>query len=195
MILNRYKITVKARQNGRLPGYLGSLLRGIWGETLHQYHFLAYNYLFKHQLNPAHPFFNFLGKNPPVPYWFYAPLKLREIRKNETFHFYFTMLKNPFLNTQNLTLLFQRAFDRPVYNGFFAGEMISIEPAGFKENSPEIPLIDFKNLIPSAGRIKVKFPVPVSLMRKNSLFLPPIRRIFFSFWPTGPSCSNVKRNC
>ncbi len=173
MLLQRYKITVITTENSRLPGFLGSFLRGVFGETLKNYHPMGYQYFFRLQLNREHPYFKFFGNNPPAPYWFYIPRRVREIPAGETFHFFLTFIDNPFFPPESIPVLFRHAFERPLYKNQFKGKLFDVETAGFKPESPDLNIKKLKNLHTSGTDFTVHLPVPVSIKRDKKL-LPPV---------------------
>ena len=173
MLLNRYKITVTAVEDGSLPGFLGSFLRGVFGETLNRYHPLGYRYFFRLQLKREHPYFKIFGNNPPAPYWFYIPRRIREIKTGESFHFFLTFIENPFFPPESLPVLFNHAFERRLYKGRFSGRLSSVEMQGSAPGNPQIDIKHLDNLHTVHKDFIIQMPVPVSLMR-NKIPLPPV---------------------
>ena len=180
MHLHRYKITVRATADSRLPGFLGSFVRGVFGETLKRYHPPAFQYFFKPELPREHPYFRLFGHNPPAPYWFYIPRRIRHISRGETFHFFFTHLVTPFLPPESIPVLFMHAFQRPLYHRQFQGTLHSVEAAG-RNQSPLIRLQDYEHIEQPGDHFRIEFPVPVSLMREGNPIPPASKHDLFHF--------------
>ncbi len=180
MLLHRYKITIRALADSQLPGFLGSFIRGVFGETLKHYHPPAFQYFFKPQLSRQHPYFSLFGSNPPAPYWFYIPRRIRELPRGETFHFFFTHLTTPFLPPESIPVLFMHAFQRPLYHRQFYGSLQGVEAAGHR-NTPFIRLRHFESVSQSSDRFRVEFPVPVSIIRVRKPVPPSSKEELFHF--------------
>lgn len=180
MKLHRYKITVRAIAESRLPGFLGSFVRGVFGETLKRYHPPAFQYFFKLRLPRQHPYFRFFGHNPPAPYWFYMPRRIRHLNPGDTFHFFFTHLYTPLLPPEAIPALFSHAFRRSLYRRQFHGTLAAVEPAGHR-NSPLISLADFKSAVQPARNLRIDFPVPVTLIRNGKIIPPADMHSLFHF--------------
>lgn len=92
MKLTKYKLTLKSLEDTVLPGYLGSMLRGAFGEALMQYDEDLFNKFFKNKIDENSPVYKYTNETPPPPFIFNPLKKYEFIRKKQDIIFTLSLI-------------------------------------------------------------------------------------------------------
>lgn len=168
MHLTRYKITYTAQADAVLPGQLGSMIRGIFGETLMANDAGMYQKFFQPNVVPSKSILKYISSDLPAPFIIYPVKRYDFVRQNQEIKFIFTLLGR---YRQYENDIFE-VFDRIQNTGINQGKL-SVGNLQFEQilhNHKET--VDFTNFKPPTQKISnltLQFKTPVALYSKKQL--------------------------
>jgi len=94
MHLTRYLLQFEVLTDCVLPGHLGSLIRGLWGEVMKGYDTELYQRFFNPQIDMSNPAYKYVSNNPPPPFMIRVHKTHEYLRQGATFNLTFTLFGN-----------------------------------------------------------------------------------------------------
>jgi len=168
MKIKQYEITYTALDDAVLPGQLGSMLRGVFGETLMQYDADLYEKFFEPVVSKENPAYKYVNDAPPAPFVIYPVKKYDFIRKNRPVTFVFTLMGEYRFYENNLIEVFKAMAKSGFNKGRLPVKLESIR--GLTRNGKE--LIDFAGFPPPEEEIRtieISFKTPFSVSYNRQL--------------------------
>ncbi len=168
MKITRYKITYTALTDAVLPGQLGSMIRGIFGETLMRHKPEIFQKFFYPDMPAGEVVKKYISSDLPAPFIIYPVKHYDYVRQNQEISFIFTLIGK---YRQYEELIFD-TFDRIQNTGLNQGT-VPVGNLQFEQllhNHKEIIAFDnFKPPKQSVRRVTLQFKTPVSLNSKKQL--------------------------
>ena len=168
MKITRYQITYTAQADAVLPGQLGSMIRGVFGETLMQLEPDIYQKFFHPDIPVDEVVGKYISRDLPAPFIIYPVKRYDFVRQNQEIRFYFTLIGN---YRQYEDVVFQ-VFDRIQNTGLNYGKVpvahLQFEKIYYKHKES----IDFNDFTPTGkniSKITIHFKTPVALNTKKQL--------------------------
>ncbi len=168
MIITRYKITYTALTNGVLPGQLGSMIRGVFGETLMRYHQDLYQKFFHPEIKLDEIIKKHTGNDLPAPFIIYPVKHYDFVRQNQEITFIFTLIGKYRQYENQIYNIFKEIQNTGLNHGALPVTNMQCEPMIHNHKK----IIDFYDLKPpqqKISRITLQFKTPVSLNSKKQL--------------------------
>lgn len=168
MKLTQYKITYTALSDAVLPGQIGSMIRGIFGETLMAYDAALFQKFFQPDALPSEAVLKYISNDLPAPFIIYPIKKYDFVRQNDSISFIFTLIGD---YVQYEKTVFE-IFDQIQHSGLNHGKL-PVANLQFEQiiiNHKEI--IDFNYFKPPTQKVSnltLQFKTPVALNSKKQL--------------------------
>ncbi len=159
----------QARNDSALPGYLGSMLRGIFGRTLREYDAGLYDKFFHPRIAASNPAFKYTGTNPPAPFMISPAHQMQFIRHGETIKFTLTLFGEYRLYEPQIREVFHRMAERKWYHNRLRVAFQSVSVLTTATGKPVFDWDDYRQITASGSRLHLAFQTPVALMHNRRL--------------------------
>jgi hypothetical protein len=166
MKLLKIHIRFEALNDSLLPGQTGSMLRGVFGETLMEYDEQLYQKFFHPQIPPEHPLQNTISDNLPAPFFFFPLKKYNYIRKGQYIDAQLTLIGNYQNYQKQINDVIKQMCQRKWYNDTL---QVKLAETNKQPSTIIIDYNDYKNLKPGKNNYTLLFKSPVSLSSGGKL--------------------------
>jgi CRISPR-associated endoribonuclease Cas6 len=168
MKLLKLHIRFEALNDALLPGQTGSMLRGIFGETLMEYNPQLYQKFFHPEITGNRTLKQEISGNLPAPFFFFPLKKHNYIGSGQHIDTHLTLL-GEYRNYQNeIAGVIQQMCNRKWYNSSLQVKLNGIEPLQNQDKNL-FDYNDFKNLKPAKNIYTLKFKSPLSVSSGKKL--------------------------
>ena len=168
MQLTKLNIKFEALNDSLLPGQLGSMLRGIFGEALMQYDEKLYNKFFHPEVSPDNPAYKYVSNSPPAPFIFFPLKKYDYIRRGQSIDIHLTLIGKYALFKQEVIEVIKLMTEQTWYHQKLQVKLLEIKPEKNGEKT-EFDYNDFLQKIPQKDTYSLIFKSPLSIASSKKL--------------------------
>ncbi|NPA44866.1 MAG: CRISPR system precrRNA processing endoribonuclease RAMP protein Cas6 [Chlorobi bacterium] len=169
MKLIRLQLTYQAMSDAVLPGQLGSMLRGIFGETLYEFNQDLFSKFFEPKIPKNNPVYKLVMNNPPAPFMFYPVKKYNFVREGEKIKFNFTLFGEYRHFKLQVEEVFQFMGKKRWNNGKLSVKMLESKILPEKNGEIVYDWNNYKNIEINTQKTSLEFKTPVSIAHNKKL--------------------------
>lgn len=167
MLIARYNISYTAAADAVLPGYLGSMLRGLFGTLLMEHDPALFALFFRPQAPDNALIRNFTGNDLPAPFIISPHRFVHFVRAGHRISFTFTLFGRFFEYEDDIRQVFGRIPEIGLFNGKAPVSGFAFRPAG-----TNTAVVDLNRLpIPEGpvSNLMIRFLTPLAINTKRRL--------------------------